>query len=144
MLKLLFSINSQRRSMILYSTSVAQVMICPFRLSQFSYFSKPKLEHWRIRFEGITHTKHKLNNTMVYPQKHTILGERGNTLLTTEEAIEEALNADESPAEMQAWGDMICLNDVNMTGSDQGEVGDAGETAADDAVEGKSESKAPE
>ena len=81
---------------------------------------------------------------MVYPQKCTILGERGNTLLTTEEAIEEALNADESPAEMQAWGDMICLNDVNMTGSDQGEVGDAGETAADDAVEGKSESKAPE
>ena len=78
---------------------------------------------------------------MVYPQKHTILGERGNTLLTTEEAIEEALNADESPVEMQAWGDMICSNDVNVTGSDQGEVGDAGETAADDAVEGESESK---
>ena len=86
------------------------IQVVTILLVEKAYFSKPELEHWHIRFEGITtHTKHKSNYASIHPQKHVVLSERGNTFLTTEEVIEEALNANESPAEMQAWADMIHL-----------------------------------
>ena len=93
-------------------------------------------------------TKHKANHIPVHPQKCTILGERGNTFPAMEQAFEDALNADESPVEMQVWANMIWLNaldmlDPNQGGAgdveDTGDAGDAGgmrEAAADEGVEG--------
>ncbi len=113
-----------------------------------TYFSKPELEHWASIFEDIPSVslmKQKQEKEAISPQKRTILGKRRNTHPTTDEAIEDALNAEVSPEELQAWAEMS-MNLVNkdmltsyIQNKESGNQEEAGDTRSENDMEVRSD-----